>query len=277
MVFTSNTEFHNKISVVTGAGGALGGAVAEALGEAGVKVVVLDINRKTVEERVERILAKGGKALPCVCSVLEEEKLEEALVSIKKEFGQPHYLINAAGGNNPAGSTDCEFYSQEGEGKTFTDLSVEGMRKTFDLNYFGTVIPTKVFSKGMLENGYGSIINFSSIAALTPLTKVVAYSNAKAAVLNFTKWLAVHYAKSNVRVNALAPGFVMTEQLKFLHINEKGEYTPRARMVLDHTPMGRYGQEKELLGAVFWLLSENAGFVTGSVITLDGGFSSYAV
>ena len=145
------------------------------------------------------------------------------------------------------------------------------------MNYFGTVIPTKIFSRGMLKRKYGSIVNFSSISAMVPLTKVGSYSASKAAVVSFTKWLAVHYSKSNVRVNALAPGFVMTEQLKFLHIDEKGEYTPRAKKVVAHTPMERYGKELELTGAVLWLLSGSASFVTGSVITLDGGFSSYSI
>jgi SNF family Na+-dependent transporter len=157
------------------------------------------------------------------------------------------------------------------------DLSLEGFKETFDLNYYGTVIPTQIFSKPMVEASYGSIINFASVSSINPLTKVVAYSSAKAAVVNFTKWLATHYAKTNVRVNAIAPGFLMTEQLKFLHLDKEGNYTTRAKSVINHTPMGRYGEPNELVGSIVYLVSKASKFVTGSLITLDGGFSAYTI
>ena len=268
---------YRETCIVTGGGGALGGTIARELGALGAKIVVLDRNGEQAEHVAASIRTEGGKALAIACDVLNPASIQQALTETTDAFGAPTALINAAGGNNPAGSTDCEFFSWQEEGKTFLDLPIDGMRNTFDLNYFGTVIPTQIISRPMLEAGRGSIINFSSISSLTPLTKVVSYSSAKAAVVNFTKWLAVHFAQSGVRVNALAPGFVMTEQLRFLHVDENGNYTPRAKRVLEQTPMNRYARNDELVGAVVWLLSDAASFVTGSLITIDGGFSAYTI
>jgi NAD(P)-dependent dehydrogenase (short-subunit alcohol dehydrogenase family) len=194
----------------------------------------------------------------------------------------PDFLINGAGGNNPRGSTTVEMIERaelDAPGlKTFFDIEPDGVRDTFDLNFLGTLLPTQAFTKGMVQRGSGSVLNISSLNALTPLTKIPAYSAAKAAVANFTRWLAVHFARAGVRVNALAPGFFLTEQLRFLHFDrETGQPSERARKTIAHTPMGRYGEPEDLLGAVIWLLSDSAGFVTGTVIPIDGGFSSYSI
>jgi NAD(P)-dependent dehydrogenase (short-subunit alcohol dehydrogenase family) len=190
-------------------------------------------------------------------------------------------LITGAGGNDPRGSTSAEFEEPAATGATaqsFFDLDPAGFRHVFDLNFMGTFLTTQVFSRGMVAKGKGSIVNMSSMSAFMPLTKVVAYSAAKAAVSNFTQWLAVHLSHAGVRVNALAPGFFMTEQLRFLHIDPKtGELLPRARQVIAHTPMGRYGLPDDLIGALVWLLSDASGFVTGVVVPVDGGFSSFAI
>ena len=201
---------------------------------------------------------------------------------MRKSGEHPHILINGAGGNHPSGSVDSDFFEAGDTGipdmKTFFNLPTEGFRRVLELNFLGTVLPTKVFAKGMVEKGRGSILNMSSMSAGTPLTRVAAYSAAKAAVSNFTRWLAVYFAKTGIRVNALAPGFLMTEQLRFLHIDrDTGEYTPRAKKVLAHTPMERYGDPEELIGAMLWLLSDASNFVTGTIVPIDGGFSSYTI
>ena len=277
MSYLEKFSVAGQVCVVTGGGGALGGTIAKELGCAGARVVILELHEPQGQEVAAAILAAGGQAIALACDVTSEESVPAALRETLRVFGTPTVLINAAGGNHPAGSTECEFLIKGEQGRTFLDLPLEGMRKTFDLNYFGTVIPSQVFSRPMVESGYGSIINFASVSALNPLTKVVSYSSAKAAIVNFTKWLAVHYAQCGVRVNALAPGFVMTEQLRFLHIDANGEYTPRAKKVLAHTPMGRYAENDELVGAIFYLISEASRFVTGSIVSIDGGYSSYTI
>ena len=266
----------NSVCIVTGAGGALGGEVARQLASQGARMVILDRDKRACESVSNTITASGGSALPLVCDVLDIRQLESARQSILDKFGPPDCLINAAGGNSPSGTTDCEFYSQQAQ-KSFLDLDTVGLKSTFDLNYFGTVFPTKVFSRDMVKRGSGSIVNFASVSGINPLTKVVSYSSAKAAVVNFTKWLAVHYSKTGVRVNAIAPGFVMTEQLMFLHVNDDGSYTPRAKQVLEHTPLGRYAEPHELSGVVQWLISPSSSYVTGALIQVDGGFSSYTI
>jgi NAD(P)-dependent dehydrogenase (short-subunit alcohol dehydrogenase family) len=277
MAFSNLFSIENEICVITGSGGALGGEIASFLAKEGAKVVLLDIVFEKVNELASKINEKGFFALPLECDVLNKESVKEALKVTLEQVGVPTALINAAGGNKAIGSTDCEFYQKGTKGKTFLDLSLEGFKETFDLNYYGTVIPTQVFSKPMVEASYGSIINFASVSSINPLTKVVAYSSAKAAVVNFTKWLATHYAKTNVRVNAIAPGFLMTEQLKFLHLDKEGNYTERAKSVINHTPMGRYREPNELVGSIVYLVSKASKFVTGSLITLDGGFSAYTI
>ena len=270
-------NIRNRVVIVTGAGGALAGTVSKALAEHGAKVMVLDILKEKAEETAHAITNGGGVAEAAACDVLNMDDLERCAHLTRDRLGIPDFLVNGAGGNRPDGSTEEEFYSPESRGTTFFDLTYEGMRNTFDLNYFGTVLPTQVFSRPMVERKAGSIINISSASAHNPLTKVGMYSAAKTAVVSFTKWLATHFSKVNVRVNAIAPGFIMTEQLKFLHLDENGNYTPRARKTVDHTPFDRYGKPEELIGAVIWLLSDAASFVSGSVVTIDGCFSSYAI
>jgi NAD(P)-dependent dehydrogenase (short-subunit alcohol dehydrogenase family) len=275
-------ELSGGVAAITGAGGALCGIMAQALSEAGVKVALLDLNLEKARERGEAVRKAGGTVKVFACDVLDESQLTECYPEIVPDWAPPDYLINGAGGNDPRGTTTREFLEIEDRGregiKSFFDLEFEGFQFVFNLNFLGTFLPTKVFALGMVEKQGGSIVNVSSMSALAPLTKVAAYSAAKAAVSNFTRWLAVHFSHAGVRVNALAPGFFMTEQLRFLHIDQKtGEYTPRAKKVLTHTPMGRYGDPEDLVGTVIYLLSDASRFVTGAVIPIDGGFSSYSI
>jgi NAD(P)-dependent dehydrogenase (short-subunit alcohol dehydrogenase family) len=281
-------SLRGRVAVITGGGGELCGAMAVALGRLGVKVAVLDLRPEAAARRAREITDEGGTAEPIACNVLDEADLGRARDRVSVLWGAADVLINGAGGNDPRGSTAVEFLEpatpadQAGDGTPrpggFFDLGLDGFRATFDLNFVGTFLPTKVFGAGMAARGKGSIINMSSLNALTPLTKIPAYSAAKASVANFTRWLAVHFARTGVRVNALVPGFFMTEQLRFLHVDQKtGELTPRARKAVAHTPMGRYGEPEELLGAVIWLASEASSFVTGTLVTIDGGFSAYTI
>jgi NAD(P)-dependent dehydrogenase (short-subunit alcohol dehydrogenase family) len=278
-------RLEGRVAAITGGGGELCGCMAEALGALGVRVAVLDLSREKAESRVAAIRQQGGAAEAFACNVLEEAELRQVYAQVCSLWGSPDFLINGAGGNDPRGSTDVEFLERSAVGqqerakvRSFLDLELAGFRGTFELNFLGTSLPTRIFAEGMVRKGRGSILNMSSLNALAPLTKIPAYSAAKAAVANFTRWLAVHFAHTGVRVNALVPGFFMTEQLRFLHVDQKtGELTPRARAVVAHTPMGRYGEPEELLGAVIWLLSDASSFVTGALIPIDGGFSSYSI
>jgi NAD(P)-dependent dehydrogenase (short-subunit alcohol dehydrogenase family) len=275
-------DLTGQVAIITGAGGALCGTLARALAAIGMNVAVLDVNLDQAKRVADEIVRAGGEAQPFACDVMNEEQLQICRERIETLWGPPHALINGAGGNDPRGSTTEEFLEPEAldsEGVTgFFDLEYAGFQFVFGLNFMGTFLPTKVFAKSMVQAGRGSIINISSMSALTPLTKVAAYSAAKAAVANFTRWLAVHLSHAGVRVNALAPGFFMTEQLRFLHIDQAtGEFTPRAKKVIAHTPMGRYGEPEELIGTVIYLLSDASRFVTGNVVPIDGGFSSYSI
>jgi len=275
----------DRIYAITGAGGALCGVMAIELAARGARVALLDLDHEAAKQRAKTITDAGGKALPLQCDVLDEARIAACEETIEQEWGVPDVLINGAGGNHPSGSTDVEFVRPETLGaaaqagqSTFFDLPTDGFSRVFDLNFLGTVLPTRVIGKRMAARGGGAVINMSSMSALTALTKVGAYSAAKSAVASFTSWLAVHLAPTGVRVNALAPGFFMTEQLRFLHIDqETGEFTPRAKAVIAHTPMGRYGEPDELVGAVIWLTTEASSFVTGIVLPIDGGFSSYSI
>ena len=274
-------DLDGRTVVITGGGGALCGAMADALGTMGAKVAVLDISLEKAETRAQAVTRSGGTALAFACDVLDAVQLRKSCEAIAAAWGPPDLLINGAGGNDPRGSTSVEFEesTQAGaKGQSFFDLDPAGFRHVFDLNFMGTFLTTQIFARGMVARGKGSIVNISSMSAFMPLTKVAAYSAAKAAVSNFTQWLAVHFSHAGVRVNALAPGFFMTEQLRFLHIDPAtGELLPRARQVIAHTPMGRYGQPDDLIGALVWLLSDASGFVTGVVVPVDGGFSSYSI
>ena len=269
----------DKVIVVTGAGGVLCSMFADALALTGAKIALLDINEKAVKENAEKIVKNNGIAKGYVCNVLDRESIEQAHNSIVADFGPCDILINGAGGNNPKATTDNEYFKAEDMGsmKTFFDLDKEGVEFVFNLNFLGTLLPTQVFAKDMLDKEDASIINISSMNAYTPLTKIPAYSGAKAAISNFTQWLAIHFSKTNIRCNAIAPGFFVTKQNEKLLFNDDGTPTPRTNKILSATPMGRFGDAEELIGTLLFLLSKDASsFVNGVVIPVDGGFSAYS-
>lgn len=273
-------KYENKVVVITGAGGVLCSAFANHIAKNGGKVALIDINEQALIEAVKNIKKDGGVAEYYVASVLERAALEAALQGVLKDFSKVDILINGAGGNNPRATTAKEYYESGDESrediKTFFNLDKGDFSFVFDLNILGTLLPTQVFSPEIIKAG-GSILNISSMNAFTPLTKIPAYSGAKAAVSNFTKWLSVHFAGAGIRVNAIAPGFFVTKQNQALLYNENGEPTARTGKILNATPMGRFGKPEELLGAVDFLLdNESASFVTGVVIPVDGGFSAYS-
>lgn len=277
-------DVSHKVYAITGAAGALCGVMARELAARGARVALLDLDGAAADERARIIRDAGGEALAVRCNVLEADELEAAADAVEAKWGRIDVLINGAGGNHPSGSTSevaatPELLSEpSAEQTTFFDLPIEGFGRVFDLNFLGTVLPTRIIARRMAKRGSGGVLNMSSMSAIVPLTKVGAYSAAKTAVASITKWLAVHLAPVGIRVNALAPGFFMTEQLRFLHIDqETGEPTPRAKAVMAHTPMGRYGEPEELVGAVIWLTTKASSFVTGTLVTIDGGFSSYTI
>ena len=265
-------DIKDKVIVITGGGGVLCGTMATALAKAGAKIAVLDLVEVAAAEVADEIGTSQGRAIAVKCNVLDKESLESAKKEINSEFGQIDILINGAGGNKKEATTSPDL--------SFFDLPSEAVRFVFDLNFLGTLLPTQVFGKEMAENGAGVILNISSMNAFRPLTKIAAYSAAKAAVSNFTQWLAVHVCRNyskDIRVNAIAPGFFLTEQNRFLLTDEKtGELTDRGKTIIDHTPMGRFGEPEELIGTVMWLLSDAAKFVTGVVVPIDGGFSAFS-
>ncbi len=262
----------DKSIVITGGGGVLGSTMAAALGKGGAKIAVLDLLEEAATKVVDQIKADGGQAIAVKCNVLDKESLESAKDEVNSAYGRIDVLINGAGGNKKEATTSPEM--------SFFDLPKDAVRFVFDLNFLGTLLPSQVFGKEMAENGAGTILNISSMCAFSPLTKVAAYSAAKAAVSNFTQWLAVHICQNyskDVRVNAIAPGFFLTEQNRFLLTDEKtGELTDRGQTIIDHTPMGKFGQAEDLIGTVMWLLSDAAKFVTGIVVPIDGGFSAFS-
>ncbi len=283
MKVSFNIDLKDKIVVITGGGGELCGCFSEALAKCGAKIAILDLRKEAAEDLADKIIKNGGSAIGIEANVLELESLINAEKIVKKEFGLCNVLINGAGGNHPKGTTSNEFLTLEdlnGEKEdifTFFDLDQKGIESVFDLNFIGTLLPTQVFAKHMINQEGSSIINISSMNAFTPLTKIPAYSAAKAAVSNFTKWLAVHFSKVSIRVNAIAPGFFLTEQNRSLLANEDGSLTKRAKKILDKTPIGRFGKPEELIGTLLWLIDEKAsGFVNGIIIPVDGGFSAYS-
>jgi len=272
-------DLSGKVAVITGAGGVLCSDMAKALAQCGAKVALLGRTLSSLEVVAEAIRAEGGCAKSYSTDVLSRASLEAAAEAIHADLGKVDILINGAGGNNPRASTDKEYYEPgdlDAETKSFFDLDEEGVKYVFDLNFSGALIPTQVFARDMV-NGGGCIINISSMNAYTPLTKIPAYSGAKAAISNFTQWLAVHFSRVGIRVNAIAPGFFSTKQNAALLWNADGTPTARTGKILAATPMGRFGESHELLGALLYLVSdEAAGFVTGTVLPVDGGFSAYA-
>ena len=276
-----NTDLTGKVAVVTGAGGVLCSAFALALARAGAKTALLDLNRDAAEAAAQRIRQEGGTAKAFQCDVLDKEACLAAAQAVEAELGKCDILINGAGGNHPSATTDKEYYEPgdlDGDTKSFFDLEERGVSFVFDLNILGTLIPTQAFARQMLGRPGCSILNISSMNAYTPLTKIPAYSAAKAAVSNFTQWLAVHFSKAGIRVNAIAPGFFSTHQNAALLFQPDGTPTARTGKILAATPMGRFGDvEKDLIGAVLFLLNEEAaGFITGICIPVDGGFSAYS-
>ena len=277
------TDLSGKVAVVTGAGGILCGCMAKALAACGAKVAVISLHQESAERTAAAIVADGGIAKAFACNVLDRPGLEAVERSVREAFGPVDILVNGAGGNNPLGTTSKEYLfpsdlqdPQPGV-KTFFDLDPQGVQSVLGLNFIGTLLPSQVFGRAMASRGGGSIVNISSMNAFTPLTKIPAYSAAKAAVSNFTQWLAVHMSKVGVRVNAIAPGFFLTEQNRGLLTHPDGSRTPRGDTILAHTPMGRFGNPEDLLGALLWLVNDaGAGFVTGTVIPVDGGFSSFS-
>lgn len=272
-------DLSGKVVVVTGAGGVLCSMFAKALAMTGAKIALLDLNGEAAKANADEVIKDGGFAKGYTCNVLDKSSLESVHAEILKDMGSCDILINGAGGNNPKATTDNEYFTPEDMGnmKTFFDLDQSGVEFVFNLNFLGTLLPTQVFAKDMLNKDDASIINISSMNAYTPLTKIPAYSGAKAAISNFTQWLAVHFSKTNIRCNAIAPGFFVTKQNEKLLYNEDGTPTPRTGKILGSTPMGRFGDAEELLGALFFLVSKDASsFVNGVVIPVDGGFSAYS-
>ena len=273
-------DLMGKTVVITGAAGVLCSDMSRALAACGANVVLLGRHLDKVERLAAELEAAGGKALAVEADVLDKESLLRAYGQVKAKFGACDILVNGAGGNDPRASTGEEYFHAESlddETKTFFDLDEAGVEQVFNLNFLGTLLPTQVFARDMAAAGKGSVINISSMNAFTPLTKIPAYSGAKAAVSNFTQWLAVHFSKAGLRVNAIAPGFFLTAQNKSLLTNPDGSLTPRSHKILAGTPMERFGTPDELLGALFFLVNdEYSSLVTGTIIPVDGGFSAYS-
>lgn len=270
-------DLTGQVAVITGGGGVLCSSFAQALAQCGAKVAILDINEAAAQKVAETITREGGVALAIAADCLNAQSLAAAHERVNQELGPCTILINGAGGNNPKGTTDDEQFNPDLTGiKSFFELDPEGVKFVFNLNVVAALMTTQAFAKDMIGKA-GSIINISSMNAFRPLTKIPAYSGAKAAVSNFTQWLAVYLAKSGVRVNAIAPGFFVTNQNRGLLFDESGAPTPRTGKILAATPMGRFGEAEELIGVLLFLLSNPAAsFVTGVVIPVDGGFSAYS-
>jgi len=272
-----------KTVVITGGAGVLCGRLACALAREGAKVAILDFNEKGAREVVREIKSRGGSALAVKVDILDKDALHRAKDLVRQEFGQVDILINGAGGNHPRATTTKEqmlpgdLVNKSPEMKTFFHLETEGIQFVFNLNFLGVLLTTQVFGENMVAQGRGVILNISSMNALRPLTKIPAYSAAKAAISNFTQWLAVHFSSAGIRVNAIAPGFFLTAQNRFLLTEEKtGELTERGKKIVAHTPAGRFGDPEDLVGTVLWLVSDASQFVTGVVVPVDGGFSAFS-
>jgi NAD(P)-dependent dehydrogenase (short-subunit alcohol dehydrogenase family) len=276
-------DLTGKVAVVTGGGGVLCSAFAMELAKSGAKVAVLDLRQDAAETVAQKINDNGDIAIGIACDVLHTGSVKAAAQMVTTHLGPCSILVNGAGGNHPLGTTSKETLewadldAKEPDVITFFDLDPQGFASVLNLNFMGTLIPTQVFAKEMACQPGASVINISSMSAFCPMTKVPAYSGAKAAVSNFTQWLAVHLAKVGIRVNAIAPGFFLTEQNRRLLINDDGTLTERSHKIITHTPLGRFGDPKDLLGTLLWLSDpEASGFITGTVIPVDGGFMAYS-
>ena len=275
-----NTDLNGKVAVVTGAGGVLCSEFARVLARAGAKVALLDLNLAAAQKYADGIAEEGGTARAYACNVLDKDVCYAVADEVLADLGPCDILINGAGGNSPKATTDKEYYEDgdlDGETKSFFDLDKSGVEFVFNLNFIGSLIPTQAFARQMLGRKGCCILNISSMNAYTPLTKIPAYSGAKAAVSNFTQWLAVHFSHQGIRVNAIAPGFFSTAQNAKLLWNDDGTPTARTGKILAATPMGRFGESRELSGALLFLVNEEAaGFITGVTLPIDGGFSAYS-
>lgn len=274
-------EFSNKVVVITGGGGVLCSTMALALAKRGAKVAVLDLKEEKAKKVADEVISNGGTAIGVAANVLEVESLKKAHQQVVEALGTCDILINGAGGNHPKGTTSKSFLFQDDlssteELKTFFDLDPEGIKFVFDLNFIGSLLPIQIFAKDMVGKEGATIINISSMNAFRPLTKIPAYSAAKAAVSNFTQWLAVHFSKVGIRVNAVAPGFFLTDQNRSLLTTADGSLTERGNTIIGHTPMGRFGTPEDLIGTLLWLCGEGSAFVTGVVVPIDGGFSAFS-
>ena len=274
-----NTNLTGKVAVVTGAGGVLCSDFAKVLARAGAKVALLNRTVEKAQKYADEINAEGGIAKAYACNVLEKAQCEAAAQAVLADFGPCDILVNGAGGNHPKATTDTEYLNTEdldSEVKTFFDLDESGVEMVFNLNFIGTLLPTQAFARQMVGRG-GNVINISSMNAFKPLTKIPAYSGAKAAINNLTEWMAVHFCKAGIRVNAIAPGFFSTHQNAALLWNDDGTPTERTKKILAATPMGRFGEPRELEGALLFLVNDQAaGFITGVVLPVDGGFQAYS-
>lgn len=275
-----NTDLTGKVAVVTGASGVLCSDLAKTLGRAGAKVALLARKLEGCQAVADEIIAEGGVARAYSCNVLDKARCREVAEQVLEEFGPCDILVNGAGGNNGSATTDKEYYEPgdlDGETRSFFDLEDSAVESVFNLNFLGTLIPTQVFAAQMVDRSGCCIVNVSSMNAFTPLTKIPAYSGAKASVSNFTQWLAVHFSKVGIRVNAIAPGFFSGKQNAKLLWNDDGTPTARTGKILAATPMGRFGRSEELEGALLFLVNEQAAsFITGVVLPIDGGFSAYS-
>lgn len=273
-------DLKGKLCVITGGGGVIGSSLAHGLAGAGIKTVILDIIEDAARKVADSVKEETGvESYGLRANVLDRESLEEVRKKINEEIGEIDFLINGAGGNSPQATTKLEELTDNDLGDledSFFGLELEGFQKVFDLNFMGTLLPTMVLSRKMVERQKGAILNISSMNAYKPLTKIPAYSAAKASINNFTEWLAVHFAKTGVRVNAIAPGFFLTNQNRFLLVDEaSGELTGRGMKIINNTPMGTFGEPGDITGTALYLLSDMSHFITGICIPVDGGYSAY--